>query len=113
MLRPPKKSTGLGGSVTCNLAVPGTSDRYYNGSFLGILATNSDDVTRLIHQFRVHQAFERMGDHAAERVQYHLGCFVNEDRSFGVLFLENIPEKAYLALSDLNVQHTGLSKTVT
>ncbi len=54
-----------------------------------------------------------MGDHAAERVQYHLGCFVNEDRSFGVLFLENIPEKAYLALSDLNVQHTGLSKTVT
>ncbi len=112
ILRPPKKSAGLGlgGTVTCNLAVPGSSDRYYNGSFLGILATNSDDVSRLIHQFRVHQAFERMGDDTAEKVQYHLGCFVNTDRSFGVLFLENIPEKVYVQLSDVNVQHTGLSE---
>ncbi|KAF8998754.1 hypothetical protein BDZ89DRAFT_1170836 [Hymenopellis radicata] len=111
ILRRPKKS-GIGGIVTCNLAVTGSYDRYYNGSFLGLLATNSDDVTRLIDQFHVHEAFERMGNHAAEKVQYHLGCFVNRDHSFGVLFLENIPEKAYLPLSDPNVQHTKLSEEV-
>ncbi len=91
------------GTYICNLGVGLDNDDYYRGTFLGVVASNADDVQSLIRQYHMHRPLELVGN-----IQRHLGLFVNEDRRFGILFLECINHEKYWPLSDPALQHEGI-----